>query len=197
MSFPGPDLDTPPAEGAREEAAVLAGGCFWCVDAVFRQLDGVRDVVSGYTGDSAETADYRAVCSGTTNHAETVRVTFDPSRLTFGQLLKVFFSVAHDPTQLNRQGPDMGRQYRSAIFYLDDRQKRIAEAYIQQLNTASVFGAPIVTAVEPLGEFYTAEENHQDYVARNPFQPYVQFSALPKVGKTIEHFPDLVRQKQK
>ena len=191
--FPDPEHDPPPEAHEGEERAVLAGGCFWCVDAVYRQLDGVHHVVSGYTGDAADTANYRSVCSGATNHAEVVEVAFDPTRVTFGQVLKIFFSVAHDPTQLNRQGPDVGRQYRSAIFYVSDRQKGIADAYIKQLTQARVFRGPIVTVVEPLIAFYAAEDYHQNYAALNPQQPYVQFTTGPKVAKTLEHFPELVR----
>lgn len=186
--FPDPVLDIPASGG--EQVAVLAGGCFWCVEAVFRQLDGVRAVLSGYTGDSAETADYHTVCSGATNHAEAISIQFDPARISFGQLLKVFFSVAHDPTQLNCQGPDHGRQYRSAIFYANERQKHVAEAYIQQLDAASAFKAPIVTQVEPLAKFYDAEAHHQDYAAKHPAQPYIAFTAAPKVEKVRKYFAD-------
>ena len=191
--FPDPEFDPPPEVHEGKERAVLAGGCFWCVDAVYRQLDGAHDVVSGYTGDAADTANYRSVCSGMTDHAEAVEVTFDPTRVTFGQVLKIFFSVAHDPTQLNRQGPDVGRQYRSAIFYVSHRQKGVADAYITQLNRARVFSAPIATVVEALVAFYAAEDYHQNYAALNPQQPYVRLTAGPKVAKTLEYFPELVR----
>src|SRR5215831_8882754 len=144
-NFPDPKVDTPLSPSPAEKTAVLAGGCFWCVEAVFRELRGVTSVRNGYAGDTAATANYRAVCSGRTNHAEAIEVRFDATQTTFGQLLKIHFSVAHDPTQLNRQGNDMGRQYRSAIFYSDDEQKRIAEAYIRQLNESRVFHDPIVT----------------------------------------------------
>jgi peptide-methionine (S)-S-oxide reductase len=184
--FPDPELDLPAEEG--EQVAVLAGGCFWCVEAVFRQLDGVLDVTSGYSGGSAETADYETVCSGATNHAEAVSIRFDPARVSYGKLLKVFFSVAHDPTQLNRQGPDHGRQYRSVIFYADEQQKRVAEAYVAQLQAAGVFRAPIVTRVEPLAAFYDAETYHQDYAANHPAQPYIAFTAAPKVEKVRKYF---------
>src|SRR5262249_40347714 len=166
--FPDPALDASTSGG--EQVAVLAGGCFWCVETVFRQLHGVKSVTSGYAGDSAETADYETVCTGATNHAEAVSIRFDPAKISFGALLKVFFSVAHDPTQLNRQGPDHGRQYRSAIFYADEEQKRVAEAYIQQLNTAGIFKRPIATRLEPLAAFYDAEAYHQDYAAQHPEQ---------------------------
>jgi peptide-methionine (S)-S-oxide reductase len=191
--FPDPKLDAPLAPAASVQAAVLAGGCFWCVEAVFKELRGVISVRSGYAGDTRETANYRAVCSGGTNHAEVIEVQYDPSKTTFGQLLKIHFSVAHDPTQLDRQGNDMGRQYRSAVFYADEEQKRIAEAYIRQLNDAHVFHDPIVTTLEPLQEFYAAEEYHQDYAARNPNQPYVAYIAQPKVDKLRESFPNRLK----
>jgi peptide-methionine (S)-S-oxide reductase len=176
-----------------EKRAVLAGGCFWCVEAVFKQLRGVMSVRSGYAGDSAETANYRTVCSGRTNHAEAIEVVYDRSRTTFGQLLKIHFSVAHDPTQLDRQGNDVGRQYRSAIFYADEEQKRIAEAYIRQLNELRVFNEPIVTTLEPLEAFYAAEDYHQDYAARNPHQPYIAYVARPKVEKLRQNFADRLK----
>src|ERR1700756_620892 len=166
-NFPGPVVDAPLASESVGKTAVLAGGCFWCVEAVFKELRGVISVRNGYAGDSAATANYRTVCSGRTNHAEAIEVVYDASQTTFGQLLKIHFSVAHDPTQLNRQGNDQGRQYSSAIFYADEEQKRVAEAYIRQLNDAHVFHDPIVTTLEPLREFYAAEEYHQDYAARN------------------------------
>jgi peptide-methionine (S)-S-oxide reductase len=154
----------------------------------------VISVRSGYAGDSANTADYRTVCSGRTNHAEAIEVRYDGSQTTFGQLLKIHFSVAHDPTQLNRQGNDMGRQYRSAIFYTDGEQKRIAEAYIRQLNEARVFNDRIVTTLEKLDAFYVAEEYHQDYAARNPSQPYIAYIAQPKVDKLRENFGDRLKK---
>src|SRR2546422_8615333 len=181
--FPDPTVDSPLADKPGESRAVLAGGCFWCVEAVYKNLDGVLTVKSGYAGGSAETADYETVSTGTTNHAESVEVLYAPSRISYGQILKVFFSIAHDPTQLNRQGPDTGRQYRSAIFYADDEQKRVAEAHIDQLNKAHVFDHPIVTEVVPLQAFYQAETYHQDYAARNPLNPYIVFNAQPKVRK--------------
>jgi peptide-methionine (S)-S-oxide reductase len=187
--FPDPKTDTPLSPTPVEKNAVFAGGCFWCVEAVFKELRGVVSVRSGYAGDSAATANYRAVCSGGTNHAEALEVRYDASQTTFGQLLKIHFSVAHDPTQLNRQGNDMGRQYRSAVFYADDEQKRLAQAYIRQLNEAGVFRSPIVTTVEPLEAFYVAEDYHQDYAARNPHQPYIVYVAQPKVEKLRESFP--------
>lgn len=188
--FPDPLLDIAASETPGEQAATFAGGCFWCVEAVFKALDGVLTVTSGYAGGTAETANYGAVCSGSTEHAEVVEISFDPRRITYGQLLKVFFSVAHNPTQLNRQGADIGRQYRSAIFYADTRQKQVAEAYIEQLNEAGVFDAPIVTQVVPLEAFFEAEAYHQGYAARNPAQAYIAFNAMPKVKKLRKNFPD-------
>jgi peptide-methionine (S)-S-oxide reductase len=193
-NFPDPVLDTPLVNSPAEKTAVLAGGCFWCVEAVFKELRGVISVRSGYAGDTAAKANYRVVCSGSTNHAEVIEVRYDASQTTFGQLLKIHFSVAHDPTQLDRQGNDSGRQYRSAIFYTDDEQKRVAEAYIRQLNDARVFHDPIVTTLEPLEAFYVAEEYHQDYAARNPNQPYVAYVALPKVDKLRANFSDRLKK---
>jgi peptide-methionine (S)-S-oxide reductase len=181
--FPDPVADAPLADKAGTNRAILAGGCFWCVEAVYKNLDGVSSVKSGYAGGTADTADYETVSTGTTDHAESVEVVYDPSRITYGQILRVFFSIAHDPTQLNRQGPDTGRQYRSAIFYADDEQKRIANAYIDQLNKAHVFDRPIVTQVVPLEAFFEAETYHQDYAARNPLNPYIVINAQPKVRK--------------
>lgn len=192
--FPDPVVDTPLASRPAERTAVLAGGCFWCVEAVFKELRGVLSVRSGYAGDSAATANYRAVCSGTTNHAEAIEIRYDASQTTFGQLLKIHLSVAHDPTQMDRQGNDMGRQYRSAIFCADDEQRRIAEAYIRQLNDARVFSNPIVTRLEPLQAFYVAEDYHQDYAARNPGQPYIVYVAQPKVEKLRKHFGDRIKE---
>jgi peptide-methionine (S)-S-oxide reductase len=181
--FPDPVVDTALADKSGQSRAVLAGGCFWCVEAVYKNLEGVSSVNSGYAGGTADTADYETVSSGTTDHAESVEVVYDPSRISFGQILKVFFAIAHDPTQLNRQGPDTGRQYRSAIFYADGEQQRVAQAYIDQLNKAHVFDQPIVTEVVPLEAFYQAETYHQDYAARNPLNPYIVFNAQPKVRK--------------
>src|SRR5215510_14515497 len=192
-NFPNPILDAPLAGKPSRQVAVLAGGCFWCVEAVFNELQGVESVRSGYAGGTAETANYKAVCSGSTNHAEAIEIVYDPSRITFGQLLKIHFSIAHDPTQLNRQGNDTGRQYRSAIFYADDEQKRVAEAYIRQLNDAHVFREPIVTTLEPLTVFYPAEDYHQDYAARNPNQPYIVYIAQPKVDTLRENFADRLK----
>ncbi|MGH6718815.1 MAG: peptide-methionine (S)-S-oxide reductase MsrA [Alphaproteobacteria bacterium] len=199
-AFPDPALD-PPAPGAPgapgvavAAVAVLAGGCFWCTEAVFKALDGVLAVRSGYAGGTAATADYRTVCGGRTDHAEAIEVRYDPARASFGQILKIFFSVAHDPTQRDRQGNDRGRQYRSVIFHADDDQRRVAAAYIAQLDKAGVFGGPIVTTLEPLDAFYEAEDDHQDFAARNPSQPYVMFVANPKLAKLREHFPDRLKR---
>jgi peptide-methionine (S)-S-oxide reductase len=190
--FPDPVIDAVPASG--DETAVLAGGCFWCVEAVYLQLDGVSSVKSGYAGGTADTADYETVCSGTTDHAEAVEIRYDRSKLTYGKLLKVFFSIAHDPTTRDRQGADVGRQYRSAIFYANDEQKRVAEAYIKQLDAAKVFDRPIVTEVVPLERFYEAEAYHQNYAARNPGQPYIAFTALPKVKKVRQYYADQLKR---
>jgi len=173
---------------------VLAGGCFWCVEAVYQQLDGVSAVTNGYAGGSAADADYDAVCAGATDHAEAVEIAYDPARTSYGQLLKVFFSIAHDPTTKDRQGNDVGRQYRSVIFYADDDQKRVAEAYIAQLEQARVFDRPIVTEVVPLDRFYRAEAYHQDYARRNPLQPYILFTARPKVEKLKKYFGDRLKK---
>lgn len=190
--FPDPVIDSAPTPG--EQTAVLAGGCFWCVEAVIKELDGVLSVRSGYSGGTAETADYEAVCSGRTDHAEAIEVRFDPSRVSYGQLLKIFFSVAHDPTQLNRQGADRGRQYRSAVFTTNDEQKRIVESYIRQLDESGILGAPIVTEVAPLEKFYEAEAYHQDYAARNPRQPYIAYTATPKVEKLRKSFGERLKR---
>ncbi|TMC71601.1 MAG: peptide-methionine (S)-S-oxide reductase MsrA [Chloroflexi bacterium] len=191
--FPDPQLDTPVPAADGEASAVLAGGCFWCVEAVYKQLDGVRSVTSGYAGGTSETADYDVVSSGRTGHAEAVEVRFDPAKVSYGQLLKVFFSIAHDPTTRDRQGPDVGKQYRSAIFYANDEQRRVAEAYIKQLDAAKVFDAPIVTELKALDRFYEAESYHQDYAERNPNQPYIVYNAAPKVQKVRKYFADRVK----
>lgn len=191
-TFPAATIDVPAGHDT-EQAAVLAAGCFWCVEAVFQMLDGVIDVTSGYAGGTAATANYRTVCGGGTDHAEVVRVRFDPKRISFGEILRVFFAVAHDPTQLNRQGADVGRQYRSAIFYADEQQKELASAYIEQLNAANVFDRPIVTALEPLAEFYPAEDYHQDYAALNPDQPYVACTVPPKLAKLRKAFAERLK----
>jgi peptide-methionine (S)-S-oxide reductase len=174
-----------------EQIAVFAGGCFWGVDAVFKHVKGVSEVVSGYSGGSAATAHYEQVSDGNTGHAESVRIRFDPAKVSYQQLLQVFFSVAHDPTQLNRQGPDTGSQYRSAIFYASADQQKIAQGYIQQLTAARTFSSPIVTQVVPLQQFYQAEEHHQNYLALHPYQPYIVFNDMPKVEQLRKQFPTM------
>jgi peptide-methionine (S)-S-oxide reductase len=192
-AFPDALRDLAPAPGATRAEAVFAGGCFWCTEAVYRQLDGVHDVVSGYAGGTAETANYDAVCSGRTGHAEAIRIVYDPSVIRYAELLKVFFSAAHDPTQVDRQGNDRGRQYRSAIFFASDEEKAVAQAYIAQLEAAHVFDAPIATTLEPLETFHVAESYHQDYAARNPAQPYIAGVSAPKVAKVRKLYPDKLR----
>lgn len=189
--LPDPKVDEAPTPGT--ETAVLGGGCFWGVEAVFEHVRGVEDVVSGYAGGDASSATYRRVSSGRTDHAESVRITYDPSQVTYGQLLKVFFEVAHDPTQLNRQGPDVGTQYRSAIFYRSEEQKRIAEAYIAQLDASGIYSDPIVTQVAPLEGFYDAEAYHQDYLPRHPTQPYILIHDQPKLTELERRLPELYR----
>lgn len=192
-TFPDPIKDIRVAGSASPQTAVLAGGCFWGVEAVFEQMKGVAEVVSGFAGGSQLTAHYSIVSSGATSHAEAVRITYDPATITYGQLLKVFFAVAHDPTELNRQGPDDGPQYRSSIFYANDDQKAIAEAYIQQLNDAHVFTRPVVTTVVPLKGFYPAEDYHQNFLARNPDYPYIVVNDLPKLRALKAEFPELLK----
>ncbi len=193
--LPDPTVDIDRATVAHKETAVLAGGCFWGVEAVFEQLAGVQKVVAGFAGGDASSAHYETVSSGRTGHAESVEITYDPTKITYGQLLKVFFAVGHDPTQKNRQGPDYGRQYRSAIFYKDAEQKRIAEAYIQQLTDAKAFSKRIVTEVAPLTRFYPAEAYHQEFVKRNPNYPYVVYNDLPKLRELNKEFNSLLKQK--
>jgi len=189
--FPAATFDPPQSGGPA--LAVLAGGCFWCVEAVYRELDGVLSVVSGYSGDSAATADYKTVCTGMTAHAEVIQIQYDPARISYGQLLKIFFAVAHDPTTLNRQGNDVGPQYRSAIFYGDEQQKAVAEAYIRQLDAAKVFSSAIVTRLEPLEQFFEAEGYHQNYAALHPGQPYIAAVALLKVEKLRAYFGESLK----
>ena len=186
--------ESPSSPARGNQIAVLAGGCFWGVDAVFKHVRGVSSVVSGYSGGSAETAQYEIVSTGETGHAESVKITYDPSQISYAKLLRIFFSVATDPTELNRQGPDEGTQYRSVIFYADECQRRIAEAYIAQLNQAKVFSEPIVTRVVPLNAFYPAEAYHQNYLERHPDQPYIVFNDLPKLARLQKQFPDLYRK---
>jgi peptide-methionine (S)-S-oxide reductase len=193
--FPAPAVDPPPAASHSTATAVFAGGCFWGVEAVFDRLNGVTNAVSGFAGGSASTAHYMVVSTGTTGHAESVQVTYDPSRISYGKLLEVFFSVAHDPTELNRQGPDEGTQYRSAIFYSDPDQQRVAEAYIHQLNAAKIFHGSIVTQVVPLKGFYAAEEYHQHFLDRNPNNPYIVYNDIPKVKHLEEQFPGLLKSR--
>lgn len=189
--LPDPRIDAPLAKTKGVQTAVFAGGCFWGVEGVFEHVKGVTQVVAGYSGGSVDKPSYEQVSSGTTGHAESVRVSYDPSRISFGQLLKVFFSVAHDPTELNRQGPDTGTQYRSAIFFANDEQKRVADAYIAQLQAARTFPRPIVTQVAPLKAFYAAEAYHQHYLELNPNQPYIVINDLPKIANLKRQFPAL------
>jgi peptide-methionine (S)-S-oxide reductase len=196
VRLPGAAYDIPATPNGELRTTVLAGGCFWGIEAVFEHVKGVTKVVSGYAGGTKETASYDKVSSGKTGHAEAVQITYDPAQVSYGTLLKVFFSVAHDPTQLNRQGPDVGPQYRSAIFYGSDEEKRAAEAYIAQLEQAKAFPRPIVTDVAPLDEFYPAEDYHQDYAVRNPTQPYIVIHDLPKVERLKAEHPELWRQER-
>lgn len=185
----------PPAAAGTTETAVLAGGCFWGVEGVFERLKGVSNVVSGFAGGNAATAHYEMVSTGETGHAESVEITFDPSRISYEQLLKVFFSVAHDPTEVNRQGPDSGTQYRSAIFYTSEEQRRVAETYIKQLEEAKVYRRRIATQVVPLKGFYAAEAYHQHFLDRNPTYPYIVYNDLPKIEQLRKQFPELVKGK--
>lgn len=189
--FPDPPVD--PAVKGEPRTAVFAGGCFWGVEAVFERLQGVQEVVSGYSGGEQKTASYPLVGTGRTGHAESVRITYDPARVSYGTLLKVLFSVAHDPTQLNYQGPDHGTQYRSAIFYADEGERRVAEEYIRALDKARVFPRKIVTQLAPLEAFYPAEEYHQDYLKGNPTQPYIVMWDLPKLAHLEREYPQLLR----
>jgi peptide-methionine (S)-S-oxide reductase len=188
---PSPAVDEARTAAAGNEKVVLAGGCFWGIQAVFQHVKGVRSATSGYAGGSVKNPDYEEVSTGRTGHAESVEVVYDPSKVTYGELLHVFFSVAHDPTELNRQGPDEGTQYRSIIFYTNDEQKRITEAYIAQLNQAKVFPRQIVTQVVPLQAFYHAEDYHQNYATLHPDNPYIVFNDAPKVANLKKEFPDL------
>jgi len=192
VSFPDPATDVPASQG--KQTAVLAGGCFWGVEGVFERLKGVTNVVSGFAGGDKSTAHYEMVSTGRTGHAESVKITYDPSQITFGQLLKVYFSVAHNPTELNRQGPDTGTQYRSAIFYMDDEQKKVAEAYIQQLNDAKVFPRPIVTQVVPFHGFYAAESYHQHFLDNNRDNPYIVYNDLPKLEALKKQYPQMCKR---
>jgi peptide-methionine (S)-S-oxide reductase len=189
---PPPAVDEQ-AAGQASEVAVVAGGCFWGVQGVFQHVDGVTRAVSGYDGGEKATARYEMTSNGDTGHAESVQITYDPRKITYGRILQVFFSVAHDPTELNRQGPDEGTQYRSAIFPMNDEQARVAKAYIAQLDSAHSFKAPIVTTIEPGRTFYRAEDYHQDFLARNPGYPYIVFNDLPKIANLKQLFPALYR----
>jgi peptide-methionine (S)-S-oxide reductase len=191
-AVPPPALDEPAGAGT-SEVAVIAGGCFWGVQGVFQHVEGVKSAVSGYAGGDKATAHYDMTSTGTTGHAESVQITYDPRKITYGRILQVYFSVAHDPTELNRQGPDEGTQYRSAIFPSNDEQARVAKAYIAQLDSAHVFKAPIVTVIEPGKTFYRAEDYHQDFLERNPHYPYIVFNDLPKIASLKRLFPALYR----
>jgi peptide-methionine (S)-S-oxide reductase len=191
MPIPAPAMDAPLTSTSGQQTAVFAGGCFWGTQAVFERVKGVVKTAAGYAGGSAATATYDQVTTETTGHAESVEVIYDPSKITYGQLLRIFFSVAHDPTELNRQGPDVGTSYRSAIFYTDEEQKRLATAYIAQLDGAKAFPHKIVTEVTPLKKFYRAEDYHQDYALHHPENPYIQICDRPKIGSLKEQFPDL------
>jgi len=193
-NFPNPPIDNAVTVSKGQETAVLAGGCFWGMEAVFEHLKGVSEVVSGFAGGTSATASYERVSSGDTGHAEAVKITYDPSQISYGQLLKVYFSVAHDPTELNRQGPDTGSQYRSAIFFENDQQKKVAQAYIKQLNQEKIFSAPIVTTLVPLQGFYDAEDYHQNFIQHNPTYPYVVVNDLPKLAQLKQQFPRLYKQ---
>jgi len=191
-SFPAPPA-TPVESASGPQTAVFAGGCFWGVEGVFEKVKGVTNAVSGYSGGEAKTAHYETVENGRTGHAESVQVTYDPSKVSYGQLLEIFFAVAHDPTEKNRQGPDTGPQYRSVIFYANERQKQIAEAYIHEIDAAKVFHAPIITEVVPLRAFYPAEAYHQKFLQRNPDYPYIVYNDLPKLDHLKKQFPELTK----
>jgi peptide-methionine (S)-S-oxide reductase len=193
--FPAPSLDDPIASRSSKATAVLAGGCFWGVEAVFEHVKGVTDAVSGYSGGRAGSATYELVESGSTGHAESVQITFDPSQVSYGTLLRIFFAVAHNPTELNRQGPDVGPQYRSVVFYADPRQQMIAERYVAQLGELHQFSRPIVTQVVPLTAFYPAEAYHQDYAFHHPTAPYIVINDRPKVYELKREYPDLYRDR--
>jgi peptide-methionine (S)-S-oxide reductase len=194
VSFPDPAVDVPAGATHDKQVAVLAGGCFWGVEGVFERIVGVSSAVSGFSGGDKSTAHYERVSEGDTGHAESVKVTFDPSQVTYGQLLKIYFSVVHDPTELNRQGPDTGTQYRSAIFYTDDEQKKVAEAYIRQLDDAHIFSRPIVTQVVPLKAFYAAESYHQHFLDNNRSNPYIMANDLPKIAALKKYYPQMCKR---
>ena len=188
-----PDPATDVAVAVDRGEAVLAGGCFWCTEAVFRRLEGVTEVQPGYAGGAADKANYKAVCSGSTGHAEVIRILYDPARISYGQLLKVFFAVAHDPTQKDRQGNDLGTQYRSALFPLDAQQRKVAEEYIAQLDASGAFASRLATTIETLDAFFVAESYHHNYAELNPGQGYIQFVSMPKVGKLETYFADKIK----
>src|SRR5438552_4082141 len=191
--IPAPAVDTPAAEASGPQVAVLAGGCFWGLQGMFEHVKGVTKVVAGYSGGDRATAHYEMVGTETTGHAESVEITFDPKQISYGQLMRLFFSVAHDPTQLNRQGPDRGPSYRSAIFFASPTQERVAKAYVAQLTRAKVYASPIVTKIEPLKAFYPAEDYHQDYLIHNPRQPYIVYNDLPKIEALKQVYPQHYR----
>ncbi len=192
--FPEPAVDIPAASAEGPQTAVLAGGCFWGIEGLFERIKGVKKVVSGFAGGQKSTAHYETVSTGSTGHAESVEITFDPKQITYGKLLMVFFSVGHDPTELNRQGPDTGTQYRSAIFYANDEQKKVAEAYIQQLNAAKIFSRPIVTQIAPLKGFYPAEAYHQHFLDNNMTYPYIVYNDLPKLAALKKQYPEFCKR---
>jgi len=192
-AFPKPAVDAPLAPAKTTETAVVAGGCFWGIQGVFQHLKGVVSATSGYSGGAANTAHYEDVSTGATGHAESVKIVFDPSQISYGQILMVFFAVAHNPTELNYQGPDRGTQYRSSIFYSNDQQKKIAQAYIAQLDSAKVYSQPIVTQLVPLQAFYPAENYHQDYLKHHSYEPYIVINDLPKISSLKKEFPSLYR----
>ena len=194
-SFPDPNMDVPAQPGDDTRTAVLAGGCFWGVEAVFEHVKGVEDVVSGFAAGAAENAQYQQVGSSKTQHAEAVRIVYDPAKVTYGQLLKIFFSVAHDPTQLNRQGPDVGPQYRSAVFIANPDEQRAVEAYIEQITDAEIYRKPIVTEVAPLQGFHAAGSNHQNFAARNPNHPYIVINDAPKIARLKREWPEYYRER--
>ena len=188
---PAPLQDIVSSTTGQQEKAIFAGGCFWGVQSVFQRVKGVQQTIVGYSGGEAATANYRAVCGEDTGHAEAIEIVFDPSIVSYGTLLRVFFSVVHDPTQLNRQGADVGTSYRSAIFYTNEQQREIAEAYVRQLDAAHIFAKPIVTQITPLDAFYPGEDYHQDYAIKNPHNPYIQVCDIPKIAALEQQFPDL------
>lgn len=194
-SFPKPAVDEPVASArGKQETAVLSGGCFWGVQAVYQHTKGVLSATSGYAGGHGDTAHYEQVGTGNTGHAESVKIVYNPAQITYGQILMIFFSVAHNPTELNKQGPDWGTQYRSSIFYVNEGQKKIATAYVAQLEDAKVYPQKIVTQIVPLNEFYPAEAYHQDYVKHNPRNPYIAINDLPKLANLKKEFPELYRE---